>query len=62
VLYVATGDNYSDPLTATSDAVMAMDLKTGAVLWSRQFTANDAFNNGCFAPNQTHYPDDFECR
>jgi polyvinyl alcohol dehydrogenase (cytochrome) len=56
VLYVATGDNYSDPPTSTSDAVMAMDLKTGAVLWFRQFTANDAFNNGCFAPNQTHCP------
>ena len=29
VLYVATGDNYSDPPTKTSDAVLAMDLKTG---------------------------------
>src|SRR5262245_24112054 len=35
-LYVATGDNYSDPATDTSDAVLAMDLKTGALLWSRQ--------------------------
>ena len=33
VLYVATGDDYSDPPTSTSDAILAMDLKTGALLW-----------------------------
>ncbi len=38
VLYVATGDNYSDPPTETSDAILAMDLKTGKLLWSRQMT------------------------
>lgn len=35
-LYVATGDNYSDPPTNTSDAVLALDLKTGKLLWSVQ--------------------------
>src|SRR5436190_9562822 len=40
-LYVATGDNYSDPPTANSDAFMAFDLDTGRVLWSRQMTASD---------------------
>jgi polyvinyl alcohol dehydrogenase (cytochrome) len=46
-LYVATGDNYSDPTSATSDSVLALDAATGRILWSRQLTANDAFNNGC---------------
>jgi polyvinyl alcohol dehydrogenase (cytochrome) len=55
-LYVATGDNYSDPATATSDAVLAMDLKSGRLLWSRQFTTNDAYNSGCSLPQQTHCP------
>jgi polyvinyl alcohol dehydrogenase (cytochrome) len=55
-LYVASGDNYSDPTTTTSDAVLAMDLKTGRLLWSRQFTEKDAFNNGCATPQQTHCP------
>ena len=32
-LYIATGDNYSDPPTETSDAIVAMDLKTGKLLW-----------------------------
>ena len=45
VLYVATGDNYSDPATNTSDAILAMDLKTGELLWSRQLTEKDAYNN-----------------
>jgi polyvinyl alcohol dehydrogenase (cytochrome) len=57
VLYVATGDNYSDPTTKTSDAVLAMDLKTGALLWSRQMTENDAFNNGCVTPQPTNCPE-----
>ncbi|MBV9180762.1 MAG: PQQ-binding-like beta-propeller repeat protein, partial [Acidobacteria bacterium] len=49
-LYVATGDNYSDPATNTSDAVLALDLKTGNLLWSAQLTTNDAFNNACGIP------------
>jgi len=47
MLYVATGDNYSVPATATSDAVMALDLKTGRVAWSTQVLANDAYNSAC---------------
>ncbi len=57
VLYVATGDNYSDPPTATSDAILAMDLKTGKLLWSRQLTEKDAFNTGCTVPGNTNCPE-----
>lgn len=46
-LYVATGDNYSPPATAYSDAVLALDLGTGRIVWSRQVTAGDAFNSAC---------------
>jgi polyvinyl alcohol dehydrogenase (cytochrome) len=56
VLYVATGDNYSDPPSLTSDAVLAMDLKSGKLLWSQQFTANDAYNLACHGADQTHCP------
>jgi polyvinyl alcohol dehydrogenase (cytochrome) len=56
VLYVATGDNYSAPATATSDAVLAMDLATGRLLWSRQLTAGDAYNLGCSAGQPIHCP------
>ncbi len=49
-LYVATGDNYSDPPTNTSDAIVAMNLKTGKLLWSTQLTGDDAFNDACSIP------------
>jgi polyvinyl alcohol dehydrogenase (cytochrome) len=55
-LYVATGDNYSDPVTESSDAVLAFDLKTGKRLWSRQFTQRDAYNGGCSAPGHPNCP------
>ncbi len=48
-LYVSTGDNYSTPATATSDSVMAMDLTTGKLLWTRQATSGDIYNVGCDA-------------
>jgi len=56
-LYVATGDNYSDPPSNTSDAVLAMDLKTGELLWSRQLTEKDAFNTGCAIPPFANCPE-----
>jgi polyvinyl alcohol dehydrogenase (cytochrome) len=56
-LYVASGDNYSDPPSNMSDAVIAMDLKTGAILWSRQLTERDAFNVACGAPQKTNCPE-----
>ncbi|MBZ5634327.1 MAG: PQQ-binding-like beta-propeller repeat protein [Acidobacteriia bacterium] len=47
LLYVTTGDNYSPPATATSDAVLALDSKTGKIVWSRQLTPGDIFSGGC---------------
>ena len=46
-IYVGTGNNYSDPATKTSDAVLALDLETGKIIWSRQFTEGDAYNMAC---------------
>jgi polyvinyl alcohol dehydrogenase (cytochrome) len=57
VLYVTTGDNYSDPPTATSDAFLAMDLETGKILWSRQMTASDAYTIACRMPDRANCPD-----
>ena len=55
-LYIATGDNYSDPASATSDSVMALDSKTGKILWSRQLETNDAYNVGCEVPGKAKCP------
>ncbi|MGH9689145.1 MAG: PQQ-binding-like beta-propeller repeat protein [Candidatus Acidiferrales bacterium] len=55
-LYVATGDNYSHPTTETSDAVLALDAKTGKLLWRRQMTSGDAFTNACSIPGSPNCP------
>ncbi|PYU23213.1 MAG: cytochrome C oxidase Cbb3 [Acidobacteria bacterium] len=47
VIYVTTGDNYSSPATATSDAVMALDITTGKIRWFQQTTPNDAYTSAC---------------
>ena len=43
-VYVTTGDNYSDPPTDTSDAILAFDAESGELVWSRQTTTGDAYN------------------
>jgi polyvinyl alcohol dehydrogenase (cytochrome) len=55
-LYVGTGDNYSDPGSATSDAVIALDLKDGKTLWVKQLTAEDRWNIGCFNQDKSNCP------
>jgi polyvinyl alcohol dehydrogenase (cytochrome) len=47
LLYVGTGNLYSGPPQATGNAVMALDLKTGAVRWSKQFTPGDVYVSNC---------------
>lgn len=46
-LYFGTGGNYSTPAGDTSDAIVALDLDTGVLLWVRQVTAGDAWNVAC---------------
>jgi len=50
-LYVATGNAYSAPATPSSDAVIALDLATGAIRWTKQVTANDIYVSNCRAGN-----------
>ena len=49
-IYVGTGDGQSDPVPETTDAVVALDMKTGAMRWFYQAQANDAFIGGCSDP------------
>jgi polyvinyl alcohol dehydrogenase (cytochrome) len=64
LIYVATGNNYSDPATQTSDAILAFEMRTGKLQWSRQFTPNDLWNIGCVAEQKDNCPkergDDFD--
>ena len=47
LLYVSTGDNYSRPATELSDSIVALNLATGQVIWSKQMTAGDTYNGSC---------------
>jgi polyvinyl alcohol dehydrogenase (cytochrome) len=53
-LYVATGDNYSDPPSETSDAIVALDLATGRMLWHWQATAKDSYVVSCYSVDRTN--------
>ena len=47
-LYIVTGNAFSEPVTKTSDAIMALDMDTGKVLWALQAHPNDVWHNGCY--------------
>jgi polyvinyl alcohol dehydrogenase (cytochrome) len=47
LLYVTTGDNYSSPATELSDAVVALSMDSGRIVWSKQVTKEDVFNGQC---------------
>ena len=61
LIYVATGNQYSGPSHPSSNAVVALDLKTGSVRWSKQVTAGDIYVSNCRAGNpncpETNGPD-----
>ena len=47
LLYVTPGDNFSTPATDMSDAVLALNLKSGRIVWSKQVTPGDIFSGAC---------------
>jgi polyvinyl alcohol dehydrogenase (cytochrome) len=51
LVYVGTGNGYADPPQPTTDAVVALDLDTGAIRWARQVRANDNWAMGCDPTN-----------
>lgn len=49
LLYVGTGENLSHPATDTSDAIVALDLESGAMRWKFQALADDVWNAACLS-------------
>jgi polyvinyl alcohol dehydrogenase (cytochrome) len=47
LVYVATGDSYTDAPTKGADAIVAIEMKTGKIRWSNQVTEADNFIMGC---------------
>jgi polyvinyl alcohol dehydrogenase (cytochrome) len=46
-LYLGTGNGFSEPDVGRSDAVMALNLETGAVLWVQQVEQGDVWHGLC---------------
>jgi polyvinyl alcohol dehydrogenase (cytochrome) len=46
VIYVATGNGFTGPMVDTTDAILALDLTTGKILWKHQVT-HDIYLPGC---------------
>jgi polyvinyl alcohol dehydrogenase (cytochrome) len=46
-IYFGTGDTETEPAQPLGDAIVAVDMDSGKVLWSYQAQANDAFMGGC---------------
>ncbi|MDB5460131.1 MAG: polyvinyl-alcohol dehydrogenase, partial [Caulobacteraceae bacterium] len=61
VIYVATGDSFTEPAEPLSDSIIALSMKTGEKVWSYQATPGDAYMTGCnrAGPNcpETNGPD-----
>jgi polyvinyl alcohol dehydrogenase (cytochrome) len=55
-IYIGTGDSYSQPAAPTSDAIMALDLDTGAIKWVSQLTSGDAWNRRAAAQTPRTVP------
>jgi polyvinyl alcohol dehydrogenase (cytochrome) len=56
-VYVGTGQNYTEPTTGTSDAIISLDIETGAVNWIFQATEGDAWNYACEFMRPLRCPD-----
>jgi polyvinyl alcohol dehydrogenase (cytochrome) len=43
LVFIGTGQSYEEPASPYTDSLLALDLDTGHLEWSRQFTADDVF-------------------
>ena len=52
-VYFGTGDASAAPSTATTDAIMAVDIDSGQPLWAYQATADDVHLGACNGPERS---------
>lgn len=59
LVYISTGDGYTAPAAPTTNSVMALDLKSGRIVWTVQGSAGDSWLGGCEtnAKNPENCPD-----
>jgi polyvinyl alcohol dehydrogenase (cytochrome) len=51
LLYVGTGNSYTDVPTVHTDSILALDMSTGAIRWVNQLRPKDNYIVGCDAPD-----------
>lgn len=49
LLYVSTGNGYTGPPNDASDAVIAISLESGELVWTRQLHENDVYIGNCWS-------------
>ena len=52
LVYVGTGDSFTDVPTTATDSIVAMDMDTGKIKWVMQATAHDNYIFGCNVPGK----------
>jgi polyvinyl alcohol dehydrogenase (cytochrome) len=57
LIYVGTGDSFTDVPTTATDSIVAMDMETGKINWVMQATARDNYLFGCNTPGKGICPD-----
>lgn len=56
VIYVGTGNSYTDIETKGTNSIQAIDIETGSVKWINQITPRDSFLVGCATPGKDSCP------
>ena len=57
-IYIGTGDNYSNPSSDSSEAILALDMDSGKILWRYQGLAGDAWTVGCMSVPKVNCPEE----
>jgi len=58
LIYVGSGNSYTDVETKLTDAIVAFDMETGKIKWSNQVTPKDNFLVGCRQPGVGNCPEE----
>jgi len=57
LIYVGTGNSYTDIESGHTDAIIAFEMETGKIKWVNQASAKDNFLVGCRQPGVGNCPD-----
>ncbi|MEP7364281.1 MAG: PQQ-binding-like beta-propeller repeat protein [Acidobacteriota bacterium] len=57
MLYVGTGNSYTEEAAPTTDAVLALEMDSGRTVWSKQLLAGDRWNGDCMRGGKQNCPE-----